>query len=1017
MWRPLLRELESLGFARRLDRSSFSAADLEDLPEGPIEYVPTDLGPPPPDLGGVLVLDAGRRRVLKSLTGRALRDVSQRFNLRREAHDRFLRRSITAPVPVGDVVGVQIFDEGGLRVAVALSAEGDREPGLRVRVVHHDRLLCTELQPFPVPADAVVTGDGVRPDPLYNGVEDRHSVLGAVLERAERALEKWVGFPALPAPAKRRLLVYLLRLSAPSAGEKAALDKLSGFPLIPRMDGSLARLSELPEVVVVAPERAAGAEAPDGRVWLLSNPGLRAVLEAAQVSIVPGGPLLEAYEKGRTRRERLGQEVLIPAGAYPSFQRVDEGRARYWLGLLPHGEGRIEWLVERRVLHRVTLPFPVHVRVSDPSLVANPEFTAVKPGADWTRSGDRVLELADAFMEGQAAVAVGEDPGPVNVLGDQGRLRALLIWSRDRHRGELAFLPTSTGELIAPDQLESPIRVVPEGMRGRPAEGHVLSIESGLWIHLKAFGKVQDYAKELVREVAAEARRSAPPKRETPPMDPDALWTRELEGEREGYLRVRGDGRTDLHLHVGWRALGRIAHGGPAPLCGHVSDAAISPDAAWSGPEDGPALQALRQFLTRQSEEAALELLDREGPRPLRLWLGIVRRTWRHRRDMKKPGGSGWKDRIAQLPLFWTGSGQVLSAWEVISLRHPPRWVTPALAAPSPDPKQPLMVIPQPLLSMAIEFFGGELAKDAALEAKRIQSRRGRDPLPMQLGGNYLAELRTSGPGWEAVVALDVELGSGRVQYRDARGVPLSKEDRNLPGFAAVVEVDEPLSDYSGPREDPRREAALERAYEDLVKAASRRVRESWFGRSRLAAVLPGVTKAVRQAWSGVDMLETPAGWASGEDAAASVREHGVVLTGHEVPDEGPLVVLPDGVNERLLAALGHRFAEGAEWEERRLRKAEREAATRKNADAARAHNQLLAAMKEHLEALLDGLHAAPASLADPSDLNPALRAAARTDPRAALVAAWMLADAELCRRGELSAAQEVAIRAGERLG
>ncbi len=1029
-WRPLPNELETLAFAQHADGSPFALIDLPELPKGPVECLPEAPPSCPPDLQHVLVLDASRRRVVQSVTKRALRDVSQRFQLRREAHDRFMKRASTSTIPIGDVVAIQPLGDEDLRVTVALSVDPEREPSLRVRVLHQDRLLCTEIQPFPVPADAVVMGPRIVPDPLFSSMADQHEILGATLKQAETALGAWLGFAALPANARRALLLYLLRIrSEPTVRQAEVLAKLRSIPLLPRMDGYLARLDDIETEAALVPQRLAGSEVPDDRTWLIGSRVVRQLLEAAGVEIIEGRLLLEAYEQGEQRRERLEVETLAPKGLYGTFWRADAG---HWLGLLDAGGGRIDWLLQQRCVSSEKLPFPVHVRVDDARLRAHPDFSGLVGSAELESARARARALADEFMVRVMRRLAGEEAEGLYVMDAGSQLPAVLAWAAQADPEvvpETAFLPTSTGESIGVAELRDQaargcIRVAHAGTRGRPAEPDrpVITLHADSWCNLQPFGRVEDYGDELAREVAARGRMEAEPQRVLPRADPTVVLTMELSGDREGFLQVHDSGKTYLHLHVGWRQLTRIAHRGPVPLSGHVSDPAIEADDTWSGPEDGAALQALRQFLVEKSEEALEQLLDAGPPYPTRLWLGILRRTFRHRRDVPSPRGKprhgDWKNRLAGVPLFPTGGGETLSAWEVVQLRQKPRWVSPELAAPSLD--RPFLVLERSLHSMAIEFFGGTFDREAALEAQRVHSRRSREAQPFALTGRYYAEAQLKGKGWKALLAIDAGLGPGRLSYR-CKGVPLCTEASPFPGLAGVVDVDEAKPDFTGPKPLAARDAALLKSYVELVERAAPKLRDACLGRQRLAGVLQRAPSAIRAAWARIPLFETVDGWTTAAALEASIQQHGVVLYGSEIRSSGPLMVLHEPANERLIDAFGlkDKTERLGAWEAAQEAAEIRDELRKLDARQARSHNRLLRALKKSLGDLLEGLASAAwaKEQAHPELLPHALREAAEASPDGApmIMAVWYLADAALRERGTPWAAQELAIRVGER--
>lgn len=1032
MWRPLPSELRTLRFARYATGDAFALRELHGLKEGPIEYLPHPTADCPVDFRHVLVLDASRRRVLQSFSGRALRDVSQRLHLRQEARARFLARTLASAVPTGDVVALRSFEGDELRVVVALSVDPDREPSLRVRVMHEDRQLSTEILPFPLPAEAVVSGGRVLPDPLYNGLQDRHAVLGAVLKHAEDALEDWVGFAALPAPARRTLLLYLLRLATRSKKQTAALEKLRAFPLFPRMDGRLSRLDELGESVVIVPERLAGLEAPDDRIWLLSSGVVRRILEADGIDAVQGRALLDEYEKGRARRESLAPASSVPRGIYPAFRAATDGDASIWIGLSRNDTG-MDWIVEgRRIMEEKLKERPVRIRVTDPALRPSPDFTRVAAGKELTRSRKRATQLADEFLADLTLRLSGESVGGLLVLDDKALLPGVLEWAA-RAEAELVpdvpILATTSGEKISIAELrrqaaQGSIRIAGSLDRGMPADPTrpVISLDPLLWPYIRAFGPLEQYADALRKEVAARARGNAAPVQVEPVEDPDIVYTIEIEGEREGFLQVHRQGRSEVWLHVGWRSLSRIAHKGPVPLVGHVSDPEIEPDETWSGPVEGPELDALRRFLEERSALALSALLDADERGPIRLWLGILQRSFKHRRDMPKPGGSSWKSRLAGRPLIPTARGELLSPADVVALRQAPRWVSPAIAAPSPEVRRPFLVLERPLIPMAISFFGGELDEAGAAEARQIQHRRQRGALPFVQDGVFFAERRIEGKGYTALVALSVDLEEGLVSYR-CEGVPVSVEELPLPGFSAIVEIEEARPDFTGPRADRARDEALRATYSGLLQRSLRSLQDSWFGRQKLAEVLPTMKSAARKHWTGLPLFETGTGWASAEDVAASIAQHGVVLYSDAFHgDEGPLRVNDERVNRALMEGYGYagQSSTPGAWFGKKDAEAVREEMEALEARRAQAEARLEDAVRKRLVQLLDGLvqeHGAR-RLAEIDELSDELRLAAVDDLEGpgVLLAAWFLADRALRDQAEFEMAQEVAIRLGERL-
>ena len=1032
-WNPLPVALQELPLFPTVSGRLESIASLAAQPPGPVEYLPSRPQDAPPDLLSVLVLDASRRRIVAAQGfgprgKRALRDVSRRLEIRREAHARFEARPIEPLFPIDDVVAVRHLEAPELRVSVGLSVDRDREPALRVRFLYDARRVLVETLSFPIAAEAVVHGPRVLPDPLYQGVQgDTKALRAAVLQLAWEALDTWLDFPALPPLARLRLLDHLLRLDAPTGEQVATRDRLAAFPLLAGLDGRLVKVSDLGDEVVLVPPAATPRDTPDGRAWLRAGRDVRRLLEVLGVEVVEGRALLAEIETGEQRRSDLVREGLFPAGgAFSAAWRVDRDGAKHWLGLgvrsLTH-PGRIEWLVEDRLLavEAMDVGAPVVVRVSDPRVEADLGFTEPMAGQALEDARARCSALADDFLLACARFAHGSEPtddGTFTRLLGERLLPTLVRYAAGRTLApgwsELPLVETSTGERLAIPQIAAgSIRVVGPGVYGRPAQGAVLRGDTELVRALREHGPTQDYTLQLRKEEEAWRRREAEPVRPQPRRD--VLVTLPLSGGREGFLSVDPNGATDLVLHVGWRRLCRIPHKGPVPLVGHVSDPDIVPDATWTGPEKGPALEALERFLEERSVTALGRLLDEVPPGRTRLWVGILRRAFKHRRDMPKPGGTGWRARLSALPLFATGDNKTLTAWDVVQLRHPPRWVTPSAATPSIDPKRPYLVVEARVMPLVIEFFGGANAKQDALEDHRIHRRRAQSRRAFELpDGRYWSQRRVEGERFRAVLALETDLDApGRLHFR-VEGVPLETREVDHPGLFGVIEVRKHDKAFTKARKDAARDRAIQDAYTELVRAAAAGIRESWFGRRRVVEILGSTHGAILEAWRSAPLLTAPGAPKTLDEA----RQADTVLLGPEaVADQ--VVVLDESGNRELLEAIGRAGVKVGLWHARRLAEQERQSAAARKQREAAAHNRAVKEVRKVFRQLVHGLDV-PAKLGRelPFEEAPlALRTPAlEGSERAVVLAAWWIGERALLRSGRTTHLPELALRVGERL-
>ncbi|MCP4807824.1 MAG: hypothetical protein GY884_20975 [Proteobacteria bacterium] len=1039
-WSPLPIALQELPLFPTVTGRLESIASLAAQPAGPVEYLPKlPEGDVPPDMRGALVLDASRRRIVAAQGfgprgKRSLRDITRRLEIRGEALRRFQSRAIEALFPIDDVVAVRHLTDGDLRVSVGLSVARDREPGLRVRFLVDGRCVTVETLPLPIAADAVVHGDRIIPDALYQNLVGETTAMNAtVVDLALQAIDTWLDFPALPALARLRLLDHLLRRPSRTPEQDAACARLRAFPLLPSIDGHLLKVKDLGEVVLIPPG-SPPRDAPDGRDWVRSSRDVRRLLDVAGVETVEGRALLAEIEEGEHRRSALSKEGLFPAGgAFSAAWRVDHDGAKHWIGLAVSTSshvGRIEWLVEDRLLgiESLKVGVPVVVRVFDPALEPDLAFSAPQPGAALEDARARAREIAQAFLHACARFAHGSEPvedGQFTRLLGERLLPTLVTYAASNDVSawnDLPLVETSDGERVPLTALaeaakQGRIRVVQPGTYGRPADPDrpVFRADPALGRALRAFGPTTDYAVELRREEEAHRRREAPPVRVEPQALPGVLLTIPLEGAREGFLQVDVSGRTDIVIHVDWRRLGRIPHKGPVPLVGHVSDPAIEPDATWAGPKKGKALDQLERFLEERSVVAVQRLLDEVPASRTRLWLGVLQRAFKHRRDMPKPGTNSWKRRLAGLELFRTGSGKPMTAHAVVQLRHPPRWVTPSSATPSLDPNRPFVVVEPRVMELAIAFFGGSNAKTEALEDWRVNRRRAQQQHRFELpDGRYWIQRGVEGKSFRALLALETDLDApGRLHFR-VDGVPLETREVPFPGLFGVIEVEGHDKAFTRAAKDRAREKAIDKAYEELVEAGAAGIRESWFGRRRVVEILGSSDARVKDAWYLAPLLTAP----GGPQPLRSADDASVVLLGNE-PVEGHFVVHDEGNNRELLAAIGLTGVATTQWRAQKAVDADRKTAAEQRLAEERALDAARKGVRSTFTQLVKGLNV-PNRLGKDLELESAPMAlrgpAIEGDARAIVRVAWWLGERALMTSGRTKVLPELALRVGERM-
>jgi hypothetical protein len=1032
--RPLPDELARAPLFPRVDGSQASLRELEQagLQIGGLDCVDSSLaGQVPADLGGVLVLDASRRRVLTARLGATvLRDARPRIEARQEARRRFLMRPTEDDhPPMQKLVALQRLQEPGLTMAVGLSVDLDHEWGLKVQVQHEGRQLTTLTSPFPVPALATLGGEDIQPNALYTDVlgPTKAGLLARAAALAEPVAETWLSVPALPPLARLRLLRWQLE-SDSGHPRRAALED---FPLFPSMDGRIHKLSELRGLELVeVPKRFRGQEAPDERAWLLADREIRATLKAAGLEADPGSVLLEAYAQGQSRREELPLKGVHVPGDWSASALIRRDGAEHFLGLGLRWsrQGALEWLVQRRVLDTESVRFgaPVRMRIEDPGVRATPSFTQPMPGKALEDARARSRLLADAFMiEIARALGGGGSWRRLTLLKPEVARQHLVRWAAPRRLGPewegVGVLPTSDGRWLDLAQLREvasrgALRVVPPGTIGRSSdlERPVLVAGPALREALGDWRGTEDYSQQLAWEEKARLRADADPVVPERPSGPEVLLDLPAPGSRQGWLQVHRSGRSRLTLHVDWRELSDIPHRGPVPFVGHVSDGAIEPDGTWSGPRDGVALEVLRRELEAASEQALEGLVEGLGVDETHLWLVLFQRAFRHRRDIPKAARKeSLRGRMASRPLFLTGSGERLSAARVVELRKPPRWIPADVRVSSGDEERPFLCVERSLISLAISVFGGDAAEAEARARLELLERRGRRKQPFELPPRRrLARAQREGKRFRLLAGLDAVIEQpGRVAWR-VEGVPLASEELPaMPGLVAVIELPAGHHDeaFERPRGDKARDAALHEVYAELIAEAAGELRASWTARQRLVRMLPALSGRARRAWLACPLLQGPGGVHSLQE----VRDHPQVCLG-EVEAEGALVLLDEAGTRELLVAVRAPFEELETW---RLRQAVR----RSQDQVAASRRRLAERSKEITSSLFAGLPVGSKVEARVRRLEggqgPRLQALLE-DPESdqLWLLIWGLADRELLAAGCPDLAAELALRVGERL-
>ena len=1009
--------------------SGLEAGLLDDIPlfrqtDGPLHALKdlaetvrvTTVAPsrPWPVMSPLYLVDPARRDALKRCRGAGkVDDLTHRIQERNHQHERFRRRPVQ-PFTLNGAWGQEPFQAGGLDGIVGICT--DQREGLRVAVLAEDRLLTTLATPSRVPAIAIVRGE-VEPNAAWDGLQSRD--LGDELIRAaamglKRLLLEALETRAAPPAAMRRAMVW-------SSGLDDDLEQLPIVRSLNRGTLSVKALREAEQVWSVPPQTEANPNLNPHGVWVRADVGVKELLYAYVPRHANGTRQLKELEEGWARRRALGTEPLHATGDFIATWRLQRGPSVVWGGVRERGEPRLQWLVEQRVIRDTPLRTNLFLtlRATDDELEADAAFQQVAPGAPQERTTGLIDEMRERFPL-ELARALTDQPTDLIIKDRDGVRRALIRWLGQQPKRmaegfeDQPLVKTADGRWLDAPGLaavarQGEIRVVSPQKTGRTLEPERPAIPADVELRtaLHAYRGTVPYDDELDRDEETLRRRESPAQQPTPSAS--AFRVRDLPEPWEGFAELHPDGNSSVQLHVGWRFVESRRCPGPVPLVVYVTGE-FTPDERWRSIQDDEALQMALTTVQKLSDVLLAELLrdDPDGRQWPGLWHRILPRVFKHRRDVRQ--AKGMNGQLARLPLFVTGSGNRLSAIELMKLRKPV-WVPRDLAVPARKKDRPFIVLPPQGMKSTIAFWGGIDGTEAAKARQEALVRRQGVRRPWQLPDvRWLAEGEHQDRDWKVLAAIHPNLEhESRLDVR-INGVPVDTwRERRWPGLVGVVEVPEGQvrEDFRSARRSRKQDQALDALYADLVQRSGPEVQKSLILQRSLAQLLPKLSNSskARRAWMSAPLLP-----GSTLYSLAEARDGDVVFSATPIPDCICLVDNPG--TRRLLAVLG--ISHRTRKEALQRRNAERETRIRKQETLARREEEARRqrALERNLPLLSRGLRDAGALC----EAAMKRRSHAGEDQQTDWQRAWHRLDAVLVAKNRWADAAEVAVRSAERI-
>ena len=997
-----------------LFRQNDGAAEaMKDLPET-VRVTTVAPGRPWPVMNPLYVVDKARRDVLKRCrTAGTVEDLTHRIQERNQQHDRFRERPVHA-FTLNAAWGQEIFEAGGLRGVIGICT--DRQEGLRVAVLAEGRLLTTLAAPSRIPALAIVRGQ-VEPNAAWDGLQSR--ALENDLLRAAAAGAKHLALAALetraaPPVVLRRAMVWADGLD----------DELERLPVVRSLNRGTLSVQDLRQggpIWSIPARTEANPNLTDHGVWVRADAGVVELLRQYVPDHADGTKQLLQLEEGWARRRALGTEPLQVSGSFAATWRLERGPSVAWGGVSEQGDASLQWLVEQRVIRDTSLRTNLFLRIraTDAEFRADAAFRRVTPGPPHERTKALVDEMRDRFPLEMARALAGK-PTDLVIKDRDSLLRALLRWlGRQPNRvaegfEDLPLVQTADGRWLDAPALAAvarhgEIRVVSPHKKGRTLEHERPAVPADLELRtaLHAYRGTVPYDDELDRDEKTLQRRESPAQRPTP--SPEAFRVHKLPAPWDGFAEVHPNGLSSVQLHVGWRFVESRSCPGPVPLVVYVTGE-FTPDQRWRSIQDDMALQVVLATVQTLSDVVLAELLrdDPDGRQWPELWHRVLPRAFKHRRDVRQ--AKGMNAQLARMPLFVTGSGQRLSAVELMKLRKP-AWVPRELAVPARKKDRPFVVLPPQGMKSTIAFWGGINGTEVAKARKEALVRRQSARRPWQLPDErWLAQDEHADRSWKVLAAIHPNLErESKLEVR-VGGVEVDTwRERRWPGLVGVLEVPESQAsdDFHSARRNRKQDQALDALYAELVERAGPEVQKSLIIQRSLAQLLVNLNKnsKARKAWMSAPLLDGPT-----PHSLADARSGDVVFSHTPIP--GHVCLFDDPGARRLLAVVGiqHRTRKQVLHQrntERETQAREQHEQTRREEEARR-----LQALNRTLPLLSRGLRNAKA-------LREAARARpphAGEDQQTPWQRAWHRLDAVLVEKRRWEDAAEVAVRSAERI-
>jgi hypothetical protein len=545
---PLAAAIDALPLLRRIDGEDVTIAHVAVAASGgaPIVVVAPSVGPGLAEHAWTIVgLEAGG--ALQEVLGRGIEDGTEallRWRSGRERLARAKRVSLTVP---GAVFARRAL--AGPRVVGEVAALMDGPPGIRVTPTVDGVALAPWLQPFPLPAAAVIGGVGLRADADGAKVVEGASTTEA-REAVAAAMSELVREVYTQRPASARSWLQRVALGGEASLADAALFPCLGGGFVSA--AALLRRRGGVGVVRVATGSLPGDDPPvvdpDGQV--------AASLRARGVAVHSLDAVVERHTTG----------VLPPTVPWPAAPVGGPRR-----GMVGMGRGGVQLRLGRAPVEVVDVKGPVGLVgwVEDPALRPKPDWSGMVDDAARQAVVDELDRLSREVVRSLLArFKPGSDdaprlrralealaPSPLDTRGDDELLAALaaapLYEDGEGRWGSLADV--RAGGLV---------RAIDARTTGRPAPGASrfwrLPEADRTW--LARGHKVVESTAEAVEETKGWTRRDGPAwPRPTPPEGAVALTGAGVAGAvwpGEGGVTVLVDGRR-LQAHpapglTGW---------------------------------------------------------------------------------------------------------------------------------------------------------------------------------------------------------------------------------------------------------------------------------------------------------------------------------------------------------------------------------------------------------------------------------------------------------------------------------